>query len=438
MAGVIDYANMLTQLNSGLGFAVAGGNAGHFASDNNNGGGAPGVYLPYLHDEAQVQAWIHNAISLFTPAARDLVKAYYGQSARYSYYDGCSTGGAQGFALAQLHPELFDGIYAGSPGNWYSHLALSFLWNAQQTNVCVLFHSSQICKAAVANHAQTSATNLTQDILSFITNAVLDTCDALDGVQDRLTENPLRCSFDIDSLACNGSSSYGSSTSNDTGITCLTESQLVAVKEIYAGPVRSDNGSQLYPGFSFGSENEWLLQEGVLADAFSIPILQNLVYDNLSYDSNTFNWASDVQDVDARAGRLIDEISPDLSAFHKRGGRMLTTQGWADPFNAAIWPIQHLEQLQNFFGMDVSDFYELFMVPGGGHCGAASYYTHVPATYHVVPALVEWVERGEKPQAILSTNPPDKSNTTRRLCAWPATARYVQGDEDNWNSYVCE
>lgn len=119
MAGVIDYVNMVTQLNSGMGFAVAGGNAGHLACTNNNGGGAPGVYLPYLHDTDQVQAWIHNAVSLFTPAAKAMTESYFGRI-RYSYYDGCSTGGAQGFALAQYHPELFDAIYAGSPGNWYS------------------------------------------------------------------------------------------------------------------------------------------------------------------------------------------------------------------------------------------------------------------------------------------------------------------------------
>jgi hypothetical protein len=136
MAGTIDTLNMITQLNAGLGFAVAGGDAGHLASENNDGGGAPGVYIPYLHHQTQVEAWIHNAISLFTPAARVIAETYYGTPAKYSYYDGCSTGGAQGYALAQYHPDLFDGIFAGSPGNWYSHLALSFLWNAQQTNVC--------------------------------------------------------------------------------------------------------------------------------------------------------------------------------------------------------------------------------------------------------------------------------------------------------------
>jgi feruloyl esterase len=135
MAGTIDYPGMLTQLNSGMGFAVAGGDAGHRASDNNGGGGEPGVYLPYLHDKEQVTAWIHDAISLFTPAGKALTAAYYGKDANYSFYSGCSTGGAQGMALAQYHPELFDGIVAGCPGNWYSHLALSFLWNAQHTAV---------------------------------------------------------------------------------------------------------------------------------------------------------------------------------------------------------------------------------------------------------------------------------------------------------------
>ena len=131
MAGTIDYSGMISQLNTGLGMAVAGGDAGHLLSSNTNTTG----YIPYLHDVEQVKAWIKDAISLFTPAAKALVEAYYGEKPRRSYYYGCSTGGAQGFALAQYHPELFDGIYAGCPGNWYSHLALSFLWNAQHTNV---------------------------------------------------------------------------------------------------------------------------------------------------------------------------------------------------------------------------------------------------------------------------------------------------------------
>jgi feruloyl esterase len=138
-AGVIEYGDMMAELNSGLGFAVVGGNAGHLSSDNDAGMGpgvgAPGIYQPFLHDEDQVQAWIHNAISIFTPAAKAVIKNYYGKAADYAYYRGCSTGGAQGFSLAEFHPDLFDGIIAGCPANHFTHLLLSFLWNAQHTNV---------------------------------------------------------------------------------------------------------------------------------------------------------------------------------------------------------------------------------------------------------------------------------------------------------------
>ncbi|GME37900.1 tannase and feruloyl esterase [Neofusicoccum parvum] len=376
---------MLDYLNEG--FAVAGGDSGHLASENNDGDGAPNTYLPYLHDRDQVLAWIHNSIALFTPPAREFVKAYYGRDAAYSYYYGCSTGGAQGFALSQLHPGLFDGIYAGCPGFWYSHLALSFLWNGQRTQ---------------------GDAYLSQSLLDTVTSAVLDQCDELDGVADRLLENPLACNFSIDALACDAASSNTSA--------CLTPAQLDAAKAIYAGPKDIRDGSAVYPGFSVGSETEWAQgQEGSLAEAFSIPILQNLVYDNLSYDSSTFDWGSNIDDVDDNAGVFIDETSTDLTAFREAGGKMLVSQGWADPYNAATLPIEYLEQLQSFFGGDVSDFFNVFMVPGGGHCGGASSYPSVPAKHRVIAALQAWVELGIKPEYVFSDSPEDGSGRTRKL-----------------------
>lgn len=71
---------------------------------------------------------------MFTEPAKKIARSYYSQKPRM-YYAGCSTGGAQGFALAQFHPDVFEGIYAGSPGNYYSHLMLSFLWNGLNSNV---------------------------------------------------------------------------------------------------------------------------------------------------------------------------------------------------------------------------------------------------------------------------------------------------------------
>ena len=297
MAGTTDYSNMMTQLNAA--FAVAGGDAGHQAAQNNDGNGAPNTYLPYLHDVDQVKAWIHNAISLFTPVSQHLVNAYYGQPARFSYYNGCSTGGAQAFALAELHPELFDGIIAGSPAPWYSHLMLSTLWNTLVTN--------------------SSAAYLPQSVLNYTTARVLDACDGLDGVTDRLIEDPQKCTFDMDTLLCNGSSVVNQ--------TCLTQPQLAAMRAIYNGPPQNNATGQVYPGYPLGSEIMWLGQEQQLSDIFAIPTLQNLAFHDIDYSFDNVDWDTVVQIVDQNAGQYIDEISANFTAFKARGGKMLVTQG---------------------------------------------------------------------------------------------------------------
>ncbi|OAG07360.1 tannase and feruloyl esterase [Paraphaeosphaeria sporulosa] len=403
-AGTIDTVSMLKQLNAGLGLVVAGGNGGHEATGNTGDG-----FLPFMHDPGQIRAWIHDGISLFTSAAKEVVLAYYGKAAKKSYYAGCSTGGAQGYALAQYHPHLFDGIYAGSPGFWYSHLMLSFLWNLQKTNV--------------------GGTSLRKPQLNFTAQAVLDTCDTLDGVQDGLIENPLLCNFDIDSLVCGGSSEPDR---------CLSPDQIEAAKGIYAGPRRADNGEILYPGFSFGSEREWLLQEGSLGNEYAVPVLRNMVFDDLNWDPSTFDWSTDVDLVGSRASVLIDEISANLTSYRRTGGKFLTSQGWSDSYNAGELPVSHLEDIQALLGGDISDFYRLFMIPGGGHCGAAQYSPEVPAEYHYLGPLIEWVEAGTPPAQLLSSDPPDKSNRTRKLCPWPQTAHLVGENVNDWKNYRCE
>ncbi|KAK1536563.1 tannase and feruloyl esterase [Colletotrichum costaricense] len=408
LAGRIDYASMLENVNKG--FATSGGDSGHLASDNNDGDAYPGgIYLPFLHDQNQVLAWIRNSIALFTPVAKEIATFYYEKSPQHTYYKGCSTGGAQGFALAQYHPQLFDGIVAGCPGNWYSHLALSFLWNQQVT---------------------LGASFLPQESLDLIANAVLDKCDTLDGVEDRVLENPLACTFDLDKLACTTPATNSSH--------CLTSEQLTAAKNIYAGPRHSLSNISLYPGFDLGSESEWMMQEGRLSLSFSLPLLQNMVFDDLNYNGSTFDWASDVDALDLKVGSLIDSVSPNLTSFKDRGGKLLVTQGWADPFNAATWPIDHLNEISQVTGGDRDEWLSLFMVPGGGHCGGASSYTHVPGKQNSLEALVEWVEQKKDPEALLGTSPADGSDRTKRLCRWPRTAKLVGSDVDSWESFVCE
>lgn len=217
---------------------------------------------------------------------------------------------------------------------------------------------------------------MNQTTLNSITQKVLDECDELDGVKDGLIENPLQCRFNVSSLRCH-------SDSDDSF--CLSASEYEALNSIYSGPQNPRTHESLYPGFSFGSERELMMQESALYDAYAAPLMQNLAFKNLSFDVEKFDFDRDVSLVDKRVSPLIDEIGLDLSIFRERGGKMITTQGkrselreeivpgilrilftgWSDPYNSPVWPIEHLRQLENAsHNGSVSDFYSLFMVPG--------------------------------------------------------------------------
>ena len=68
-----------------------------------------------------------------TVAAKAIVAAYYGDGPRLSYWNGCSSGGKQGLKEAQKFPADYDGIVAGAPANYWTHLLTESLWVALAT-----------------------------------------------------------------------------------------------------------------------------------------------------------------------------------------------------------------------------------------------------------------------------------------------------------------
>src|SRR6478735_4779658 len=110
-------------------------------------------------------------------AVKALIAAYYGRGRRVSYWEGCSTGGRQGLMSAQRYPEDFDGIIAGAPANNQIYLCA---WRMRLLRTAL--KSPQ--------HA------LPPEKLKLLNDAVLEKCDANDGVKDRLIEDPLNCNFD--------------------------------------------------------------------------------------------------------------------------------------------------------------------------------------------------------------------------------------------------
>ena len=90
------------------GFATAFSNLGH---DKDAEPGGSWAYNA-IHKEID---YSYRALHLTTVVSKRLAEMYYGQPARYSYYDGCSTAGGQGIKAALRYPDDYDGILVGSP-----------------------------------------------------------------------------------------------------------------------------------------------------------------------------------------------------------------------------------------------------------------------------------------------------------------------------------
>src|SRR4029078_2266023 len=51
--------------------------------------------------------------------SKAVITAYYGDAPKYSYWNGCSTGGRQGLMEVQLFPEDYDVLFIAAPAiNW--------------------------------------------------------------------------------------------------------------------------------------------------------------------------------------------------------------------------------------------------------------------------------------------------------------------------------
>src|SRR5438270_3233489 len=111
-AGSIGYSGMANNLKRG--YATGGTDTGHE-------GEAQDASWAYKHPE-KVNDFGYRALHETTENAKKLVEAFYGHGAEHSYFDSCSDGGREALMEAQRFPEDFDGILAGAPANFWTHL----------------------------------------------------------------------------------------------------------------------------------------------------------------------------------------------------------------------------------------------------------------------------------------------------------------------------
>lgn len=419
-AGSISYGGLAGALIRG--YATASTDTGHTGGDAAWAVGHPEKFVDYGH----------RAVHEMTEKAKLVIAAYLGSAPKKSYFSSCSNGGRQALMEAQRYPGDYDGIIAGAPANYFTQILTGFAWNLKAT---LSDPASYIAPAK----------------LKAIENAVLAKCDALDGLNDGIVDNPDQCGFDPGTLLCKGPETDS----------CLTAPQIAALKKIYGGP-RNSKGQSITAGFVPGGEtgsggwSAWVTGTGPNTGAqffFATQAFRNLVYSNPSWDVKDFDIDRDGKLAEEKVGPVLNAADPNLQPFMKRGGKLLLYHGWSDAALPPLNTITYLNSVKARLGeRQTNEFVRLFMVPGMQHCaggpGFASFGANVTAEQSdpandMTMALERWVETGVAPEQItgrkrVNVEQQGVVTKTRPLCAYPKVARYKgTGSTDEAASFSC-
>jgi feruloyl esterase len=191
-----------------------------------------------------------------------------------------------------------------------------------------------------------------------------------------------------------------------------------------------------------------------LMNAIAGQFFKSMVFGDQNWDVKNLNLERDVKLADEKFARILNATDPDLSAFKKRGGKLIMYHGWSD---AAIAPESAIDYYQSVVARmgkgEAGAFMRFYMVPGLQHCflgpgpnnfGQALGCAPCDARHDVYMALERWVEQGQAPDVLVATKfendfMPAKAVRTRPLCPYPKVARYKgTGSIDDAANFVCE
>ncbi len=395
--GTIGYAAMITAL--GRGYATASTDTGHVGS---------GASFALGHPEKLVDfAW--RSIHEMTVTSKKIIAAYYEAGPRLSYWNGCSAGGRQGMKEAQRFPADFDGIIAGAPGlDWTGRAA-------QAARVASVLEKNEAARLSPAK-------------AQLLHTAVLEACDAQDGVKDGVVDDPRRCTFDPGALQCKGADEAS----------CLTPAQVNTARMLYAAQVNPATKREI-AGLQRGSELGWTsLGWTESARATGLDQFRFIVFKDPQWDLSRFNFDSDIVRADEIDNDTINALNPNVKPFIDRGGKLIQYHGWSDPQISPGNSAQYYQQVLATLGGPgkVQGSYRLYMAPGMGHCGGGD----GPNTFDMVGALEQWVEQGKAPDQILASHSTGGAvDRTRPLCPYPQVAVYKgSGSTREAASFVCK
>jgi feruloyl esterase len=390
-----------------------------------------------------------------------LTKGFFGKRQKYAYWDGCSTGGRQGYKIAQEHPGDYDGYLVGAPAfNW-----TRFITNELYPQIVMLRDLPSPLSVAQLNAVSAAATQA---------------CGQVNGQSLGFILNPLQCRYDPTrdaSALCQGVIGNGVVGTN-TSAACVTLEGARAINKIWYGQTVDgfvpdpafDNGShahlrphQLWWGLNRGANLAFLAGGNPFTIATDMVALelQDPTYATTTFLNATGNGSNKwkqlsyggLADAYHRGVALQDEFghintdNPDLRLAKHLGAKIISYHGWSDQLISPMGSINYYSRVSRELGGPerTNEFNRLFMIPGMGHCGgvgsvgpnANANTIPLPALGQFFGALVDWIENRNAPEALVLKSA--NASVSQPVCPYPKQATYRgSGSVTDAASYLCE
>ena len=418
-----------------------------------------------------------------------LVRRYYGKDPKYSYFDGHSTGGRQGWKVAQEDPELYDGYLIAAPAISSGKFGLN------------AFYPQVVMKADLGYTAADPgfAAARFKDKVAEANRRAVKSCDK-EGLGFLL--DPFACNYNPakDAAAlCAGAQGDGVIGSNADTQTCLNLKEANVVNKLWYGisvdgsfdaseTASGRSGLALGPRqlwWSYPRGSNWGALVSTVSNAERVAaFLQDVRYApslQVNASVNIVNTSTSERDkwreidqaslVDVyKKGLALESVfgqvnsdSADLRRLRQLGRKVITYTGLAEDSIPPATSVNHYERIAAAMGGlgEASKFVRLYLVPGKAHSSQGRGYVvasesdasrnntvplpALPGAGNQTPtrerdqmfsALTDWVEQGRAPEDIVVTS--RDGSVSYPLCAYPKKATWSgSGSAKVAGNYSC-
>jgi hypothetical protein len=411
-----------TPLPLAQGYVTLGTDSGHPV-------GQPDAQV-FMLNEDELTNYAHAAYKKTYDAARAVMGMRYGKFPRRVYYYGGSEGGREALSGVQRYPKDYDGVVAAVPLVYYVGL---FMDNQRYFNL------SQ------------EGGWMTGDKAQLVQQQALDACDALDGAEDGVISQYLGCHARLNTMALR-------CPDGREGANCLSDAQVALVGAIRTphdlGFSLANGRTQTAGPLPVGAEakpggiSQWFMAENrPPADDLGRAHLGPGVVRYLIAQDPQFRGRLDTakyRDRIQQASRLLDMSNPDLSAFARRGGKLIMTESTGDYIVSPYGVFDYYDAVTRRMGaVRTAQFSRMYVTPGGNHSGSVTTIDHTPAPDKAdfLEALDNWVEKGIAPGDLMAASYTSGANpqvvATRPICRYPTYPHFNGGDWKRGRNFTC-